>query len=111
MIANKKDQTFKVGTVFNTYQECIASQNLCNVLSASCVEAHPICKNCVFNPICGICPVYNYSQTKTLEGLSIKNDRCLIFKKIASYIIENVENKTPIGLMFKEWLKNDELPR
>ena len=71
------------------------------------MSPYPICKDCVFSPICGICPVYNYSLTKTLHGLSIRSDRCVIFKKIAIFIIENIEQSTEMGEMFKEWLEHD----
>ena len=104
MIANNGDYTFKIGTVSDTYKKCITSDSLRSISCASCVEAHPVCHNCVFNPICGICPAYNYAITKNLIGMGHRSSRCKNVQKICEYIIQQVENKTEIGKMFIEWL-------
>lgn len=110
MISNSGDETFCIGDVNCTYKECMASENLTDICCASCIDAHPVCKDCVFNPICGICPAYNYSQTHTLLGISAQSDRCRIFKRIIFYILDNVENDTETGKMFRDWAGSDILP-
>lgn len=87
MLSNQGIEKFKMGTVDNTYQELIQSPTVVETCAASCLEAHKICKNCVYRCICGICPVYNYKQQGTLEGNPTVMDRCKILMGQMEYLI------------------------
>ncbi len=89
MMANKGIEEFKVGNVFtDNYKNCITSKASCLTCNASCIESNPNCSYCVFNPICGICPVYSLFTQNDLVGVPIKQDRCKILQGIYMYLIK-----------------------
>ena len=54
-----------------TTKVCVVSSN---------PEAQPVCARCVYQPYCGVCPVYNYETQGSLWGNMPSNDRCGLFK-------------------------------
>lgn len=108
MISNTGDYTFKTGNVFNSsYEDCLNSEATINTISSSCIDCHYLCKDCVFNPICGICPVYNYKMNGSLLGNTIKNDRCKILKGIYTHIILMLEKNDLKSKLLKGWIHGD----
>lgn len=108
MVANSGDEYFKTGNVFqNTYKDCLNSDATKNVVSSSCIDCHYICRDCVFNPICGICPVYNYMQDGNLIGKVNKNDRCKIMKGIFKYIVYVLDSDEEKSMVLRSWLEHD----
>lgn len=106
MISNSGDNTFRTGNVFSSsYKDCLSSQATINTVSSSCIDCHYICKDCVFNPICGICPVYNYKQDGNLIGSVNKNDRCKILKGIYTYILDILDKNDDKSFILKSWLE------
>lgn len=106
MVANSGDNTFRTGNVFSSsYKDCLDSQATVNTVSSSCIDCHYICKDCVFNPICGVCPVYNYNQDGNLIGRVNKNDRCKILKGIYTYILSILEKNDDKSHILKSWLE------
>lgn len=89
MLANRGIENFRVGNVQkNSYRECLLSEAACTTCNASCVEANPSCESCVYNPICGLCPVYSFFTQGDFVGMPIKQARCLILRGIYDYLIE-----------------------
>ena len=103
MMSNIGRQDFRIGNVFeNSYRECIESA--CEICNSSCIETNPSCSNCVYHPICGICPVYNFFTQNDFVGVPIKQDRCKILRGIFDYVIEwmNCEDESKRSLCM-EW--------
>ena len=86
MLANMGDEIFRLGSVDNTYRELMLSPAAHAVCTASCVEALPICCDCVYSPYCSVCPVVTYG----LEGYLFHRDerayKCVIAKGILTHI-------------------------
>ena len=89
MLANRGIENFRVGNVReNSYRECLLSAAACEVCNASCVESNPSCESCVYNPICGLCPVYSFFTQGDFVGVPIRQARCKILRGIYDYLIE-----------------------
>jgi len=106
MMSNQGIEVFRAGSVENSYQELISSDAVCNACAASCLENHPVCCRCVYHPICGICPVYNYNQQEDLMGNPPLKDRCKIMQGQMQYLIEWMcsEDEKERSI-FYEWTK------
>lgn len=106
MMSNQGIEVFKVGTVDNSYKELIDSEAVCNACAASCLENHPVCCNCVYHPVCGVCPVYNFNQQGDLLGNPPLKDRCKIMQGQIQYLIEwmNSDDEKDRAI-FYEWTK------
>lgn len=104
MIANMGDPIFRLGSVDNTYQELLQSPVAHAVCTASCIEALPMCCDCVYLPYCAVCPVVTYG----LEGDLISRDehsyRCVIAKGILNHLFEMIEkNNTEEMVILQQW--------
>ena len=82
MVAVQGDEIFKLGNVTtSTYLECLSNEIIESLCVSSTMESmHPCC-DCVYMPLCGICPVYNYSTYKSLQNLNERNDYLCNIKK------------------------------
>ncbi|MDE4543213.1 His-Xaa-Ser system radical SAM maturase HxsB [Thermoanaerobacterium sp. R66] len=108
MIANKGDQTFKIGNAFeSSYKDCLNSDVTKCVISSSCIECNPTCSCCVYNPICGICPVYNYVQDGSFVGKVSKSQRCKILKGILRHLIYLLNTDNENSSILRSWINND----
>lgn len=96
MMANCGIEKFRIGNVFeNSYRDCLLSEVTCAVCNASCVEANSSCENCVYNSICGLCPVYSFFTQGDYVGLPVKQARCQILQGIYQYLVEWMNCKDP----------------
>lgn len=72
MVAVNGDKIFKLGNVGDSnYKACISNKIIEAFCGSSLLQTTPPCNSCVFLPLCGLCPVYNYN---TYKSLHIKNE-------------------------------------
>jgi len=63
MLAASGDKTFFLGNVADSpYNSIVSGQKVRSMAHASIMESLPDCSYCVFQPLCGVCPVYNYAK-------------------------------------------------
>ena len=106
MLANIGVNNFRVGNVFeDNYKSCVESENACATCNASCLETISECENCVYNPICGVCPVYSFFTQNDYVGLSIKQERCKILRGTFDYLIEKINCGGDVGKIYERWGK------
>lgn len=83
MLASMGDNTFQLGNVFNnSYQSMLDSTKVKAIVNSSCMESLPDCSYCVFQPLCGVCPIYNYSKYGDLYRSSCNDYLCQTRKEI-----------------------------
>ena len=104
MLANMGDNIFCLGSVDNTYRELMQSPAAHAVCTSSCIEALPLCGECVYSPYCAVCPVVTYG----LEGDLIHRDdhfyRCVIAKGILSYLFAIIHKNEPEDMaVLQQW--------
>jgi len=94
MLAEAKDDTFKLGNVHeNSYKEIFLSPTLIEMINSSCLEANPMCNDCAYNPYCGTDPVHNHQTQGDVQGIMPQSGFCTknmaVIKLLLSYIKEN----------------------
>lgn len=93
MLAERGDNSFKLGNVYKNDFNSLINNNVCSALcSASCIETLPGCSECVYSPYCGVCPVYNYDKTGSLFDQIPGNYKCKIYKGMLDWVFENIMN-------------------
>lgn len=108
MIAAEGDKSFKIGNVYeDNYQSCMNHDTLKYVLSASVLDSLIDCKDCVYSPICGVCPVYNHKIYGSLFAKMSHDYRCNILKGIYHTIYSKLkENDKNTMEIFNRWIQN-----
>ena len=104
MVYEMGDDVFLLGNVKESrYSDVMESEVVRGLCVASCLESIPGCNDCVYNPYCGVCPVYNYSEQGSIFGQMPTNDRCKILKGIFDYLFDKIDEN--IGI-FSEWVQS-----
>ena len=104
MLAEMGDQSFKLGTVNDSYEKLIDSP-ICKVAcKSSILECMNSCNECVYQPYCGICPVINYADTGDVYEKSPNNYKCQINKGILDCIFEKIYKDNDAIEIFKGWI-------
>ncbi|MBQ9480514.1 MAG: His-Xaa-Ser system radical SAM maturase HxsB [Selenomonadaceae bacterium] len=89
MMSNIGLQNFRLGNVYcDSYKDCLQSEAACTVCNASCLETNPSCAECVYNAICGICPVYSLFTQDDYVGVPIKQERCKMLRGMYDYLLD-----------------------
>lgn len=105
MMYELKDDAFLIGDVNNNnFRELIDNQVTKSLCLASCLDCLPGCRDCVFRPYCGVCPVVNYQEQGNIYGPNINNQRCQILTGIYTYLFEKIdENNSEVMDVFYRW--------
>jgi His-Xaa-Ser system radical SAM maturase HxsB len=101
------EDLFKVGNVFeDNYSKVINSNQSCSIISSS-INDNQICDYCAYKPYCGICPVCNYAEQKSIISKIPQTIRCKIYKAQFEYIFEKLLENKETKEVFMSWLKTD----
>ena len=107
MIANMGDCIFRLGSVDNTYHELLKSPVVHAVCTSSCVEALPMCSDCVYSPYCSVCPVINYGLYGDLIFKDEHSYKCVISKGILNYLFGIIKQDDPEKIaILQKWANN-----
>jgi His-Xaa-Ser system radical SAM maturase HxsB len=107
MLRQQGEDLFKLGNVFkNDYSSIIENPNLKAMCLASEINSHPECTHCVYDPYCGLCPIYNYFVEGNIFGKTPINYRCKIHKGIFDFIFERLTN-SKIKKIFEKWAEKE----
>jgi His-Xaa-Ser system radical SAM maturase HxsB len=99
-----QDDSFLLGnTKVDEYGDIIRSETLLNMCVSSCLEGLPGCNDCVYNPYCGVCPVYNFIEQGNIFGQMPISERCKILIGIHDYIFLRLESNYDI---FISWVNS-----
>ena len=105
--AGSGDELFRLGNVFkDNLNHLIDNETVKSLSLASCLDNVPKCVDCVYKPYCGICPIYNYSETGNIFSCSSNQARCKINSGILDYIFNILQS--PLGRVFNEWVDSSE---
>jgi len=104
MLSMMGDESFKMGNVEkNTYQELMNSSAVKTACLASCLTGLPGCTDCVYQPYCGSCPIYNYFEQGNIFGQMPTNEKCKINKAILDYLFLKMQDKKYRDV-FESWV-------
>ncbi len=68
-----------------------------------------LCDNCVWNPYCGLCPIYTHSSQGTVVSKLSMDDKCLINKSIMNYLMKKLLGSDEHREAFFEWTNNKDI--
>lgn len=103
MLAEMGDDSFKLGTVNNTYDELMNSNNCKATCISSTLESLPNCSDCVYNPYCGTCPVVNLALSKDIFNKEPNDYKCKVYKGILDVIFESLQDDEKFDIL-KTWI-------
>lgn len=99
-----RDDSFLLGNVHkDEYSGIIRNETVLNLCLSSCLEGLPGCHDCVYNPYCGVCPVYNYIEQGNIFGQMPVSERCKILTGIQDYIFSKMDSSFDI---FANWVNS-----
>lgn len=108
MLGQMGDPMFKLGHVLtHGYQDIMEAPALKAVCVASCLDNLPGCHDCAYMPYCGVCPIYNYTQTSSVFGKEPHNDRCRINSGILDYLFEKLAEEKNAKVL-QTWIQNEQ---
>jgi len=71
-------ERFGLGNVANTTYADLASQAKSHeTMTLSLRDRHPVCRECAFNPFCGVSPILDYARSGDAEPRPHESDECL----------------------------------
>ena len=104
MVAHQGNELFRIGDVAGGYDQAVSSQSCRSMCVVSNLETQPSCRQCVYKPYCGICPVHNYEAQGSLCGNMPSSDYCAVHKGIFSVIFERLEDPRSRSV-FESWTR------
>ena len=77
---------FKLGNVNQSFSKVMSSPKMCSLIASSVSESY-FCDHCVYQPYCGVCPVWNFADTGTVVPKLSMDLRCKILTGQFDYLI------------------------
>lgn len=105
MLKEDNDESFLVGSANTSFNDIYKNKVTESVLAASLLEAIPGCSECVYSQYCGVCPVYNYIEQKSIFSNPHLNYRCKINKGIFDEIFKILSKNNEDSKVLLDWLK------
>jgi radical SAM protein with 4Fe4S-binding SPASM domain len=104
MLAEMKDDSFKIGDVHNnTYEEIVTSSRLLDPLEQSFTLSAPMCTDCAYEPYCGAEPVYHHATSGDYLGRKPESDFCDRNMSIFKLLISKMETDPFCKQLFVSW--------
>ena len=105
MLARMGDDYFCMGTVDDRYKDVFNGKIIRDLTYNSCVEAMPVCSECVYQQYCGADVIRNYLETKDIMGYRLKSDFCKKNRSILDYLFGLLQQKNEDLLdVFWAWI-------
>jgi len=105
MLASTGDDFFKLGNVkADSYRNFVSHPTTKAMCISSCLDNIPQCSSCVYNPYCGVCPVYNYFTSGNIFSEAPNNRICRLHTAILDYIFEKLGDQRVKKEVFERWL-------
>jgi hypothetical protein len=103
MLAEMGDDSFKLGSVEDTYDDLVNCNNCKAACVSSVLESLPNCCDCVYNPYCGTCPVVNLATTNNIYNKEPNDYKCKVYKGILDTLFEAVQEPENEAVL-KTWI-------
>lgn len=105
MLAEFNDYTFKLGNVFDKYEDLVFGKKAKEIANVWANEALAGCSDCALKQYCGADPVRNYSTQGDMYGNRASSLLCRKNKAIIEYLISLIiERHDEVMTIFRSWL-------
>lgn len=106
MLAEKGDFTFRLGSVFDNYEDIVYGEKVKHIAQVWANESLAGCSDCALRNYCGADPVRNYSTQGDMYGFRPTSLLCRKNKAIIEYLISLLaEREEEVLPIFKNWLR------
>lgn len=95
MLGESGDESFKVGSVNDDYLSLIENATTKTLCISSCLESLPECSDCVYQPYCGTCPIFNYSSKGNVFTTMSSNFKCQVHKGMLDILFQKLRQADP----------------
>lgn len=91
---------FSLGNVKDvTYEELLHKKSTFETINASIRDQNPTCRECSYNPYCGVSPVLNYAKTGELLPRPHENDECILVIAIFDWVFHKLTEEDMVPLL------------
>jgi uncharacterized protein len=91
---------FSLGNVRTTsYEELIKKPSTFQTINLSIRDRDAICRECTYNPYCGVSPVLHYSKTGKLAPEPHVSDECILVLAVFDWIFKKLNEDDPVPLL------------
>lgn len=98
--ARSMRDVFSLGNVATTsYDELIRKRSTFQTVNLSIRDRDSECRECTYNPYCGVSPVLNYAKTGSLVPRPHANDECTLVLAVFDWIFNKLMNGDPLPLL------------
>ncbi|MBL7479715.1 His-Xaa-Ser system radical SAM maturase HxsB [Legionella bononiensis] len=105
MLAEMKDETFKLGNLHHdSYEAIIGSDKLLDILEQTMSESVPGCTECAFQPYCGSDPVFHHATQGDMVGNKPKSVFCYKNMEIFKHLIRLMDDKDTRNVLLS-WVR------
>ena len=105
MLKEMGDETFCLGTVFDSYSDIFTSDNLVSALDISEAHSAPMCRDCGFLEHCGAEPVYHVATQKDPLGHKALSGFCAKNMSIFELLAKKLNEDTEESMILKNWAR------
>lgn len=103
MLAEMGDQTFRLGSVEDSYEALMLSDRLLDPLEESFAASAPMCSTCAFEPYCGADPVFHHATQGDFVGHKPTSGFCRRNMSIFRGLITRMESDASTRDIFLTW--------
>jgi His-Xaa-Ser system radical SAM maturase HxsB len=103
MLARMGDDSFRVGDVRTDFDKLMNNDVAQSLCAATILDNLPGCSSCVYNPYCGVCPIYSYVETGSIFGRQPHNFKSKINSAQLDYIFKKIQEEKNLDI-FRDWL-------
>jgi His-Xaa-Ser system radical SAM maturase HxsB len=105
MLAEMGDDTFRMGSVEDTYSSLFFGKTNVQLAAAGCAECLPGCSDCVFVPYCGADPIRHYRTQGDLFGHRPTSSFCKKQKALFQHLFLLLADGDPeLHQIFLGWM-------
>lgn len=105
MLAEMGDQTFRLGSVFDTYESLFLDSPLLPILYDSMVETVPMCSDCPFQSYCGTDPVFHHRTQGDFVGSRPTSAFCRRNMEIIKHIFRLLHDDPDASQIIRSWVR------
>jgi uncharacterized protein len=88
--ARSMREQFSLGNVRDTrYADLMASERTFQTMNLSLRDRDPVCRECAYNPYCGVAPILEYARTGSLVPRPHESEECLFVMDLLDWTIRH----------------------
>ncbi|HEV2806308.1 MAG TPA: His-Xaa-Ser system radical SAM maturase HxsB [Chthoniobacterales bacterium] len=104
MLAEMGDETFRLGSVQDSYEELFANSPLFSTISDTMLEGLPGCCDCALLPYCGSDPVFHHRTQGDVIGHRPTSAFCRRNMEIMRHLIRLLEDEPETAAVLRAWI-------